>query len=112
MAVRLFKPPPLETEMQVADLAEGVMEVRHGEEVIAQARPAMLDLVAPPPPTYLEAVEASRHYYGFTHHPLPGCFVCGPARERGDGMRIFAGPIAQRSIVAAPWVPEPSARSR
>ena len=107
MTVRLIKPPPLETEMQVAELAEGVIEVRHGDEVIAQARPGELDLVPPPPPTYLEAVDASRHYYGFTHHPFPGCFVCGPARERGDGLRIFAGAVAQRAIVAAPWVPEP-----
>jgi hypothetical protein len=44
-------------------------------------------------------------YAGFTEHPFPTCFVCGPKRELGDGLRIFAGPVAGRDIVAAPWVP-------
>ena len=28
-------------------------------------------------------------------HPLPTCFVCGPARAKGDGLRIFAGPLGR-----------------
>jgi len=109
LTVRLYKPPPLETELQVVELPEAVIELRHGQELIAQGRPAELDLLPPPPPGYLEAVEASRHYYGFNEHPFPTCFVCGPARARGEGLRIFAGPIVQRAafqqrIFAAPWV--------
>jgi hypothetical protein len=109
LTVRLFKPPPLETELQVAELPEGLIELRQGEELIAQGRPAELDLIPPPPPAYLEAVEASRHYYGFNEHPFPTCFVCGPARPRGAGLRIFAGPVVQRAVTqqrifAAPWV--------
>jgi hypothetical protein len=43
-------------------------------------------------------------------HPLPTCFVCGPARTEGDGLRIFAGPLARRSshapaVLAATWTP-------
>jgi hypothetical protein len=34
--------------------------------------------------------------------------VCGTQRGRGDGLRIFAGPIAERELVAAPWVPDAS----
>jgi hypothetical protein len=108
LTVRLIQPPPLETELQVVELAQGLMELRHGDELIAQGRPAELDLLAPPPPSYLEAVDASRRYYGFERHPFPTCFVCGPARARGDGLRIFAGPVTQREIVAAPWVPDTS----
>ena len=29
---------------------------------------------------------------GFTEHSAPECFVCGPAREWGDGLAIFPGP--------------------
>ncbi|MGN6173985.1 MAG: hypothetical protein ACTHPS_13745, partial [Streptosporangiaceae bacterium] len=37
-----------------------------------------------------------------------GCFVCGPARQPGDGLRIFPGPVADRELWAAPWTPDPS----
>ena len=107
LTVRLNKPPPLETELAVVHLPDDFLEVRHGDEVIAQGRPGELDLVPPSPPSYVEAVEASRHYYGFREHIFPTCFVCGTARERGDGLRIFPGAVGQGEIVAAPWVPEP-----
>jgi hypothetical protein len=106
LVVRLIQPPPLETELEVAELGEGLIELRQGENLIAQGRPAQLDLVTPSPPGYLQAVDASRHYHGFNHHAFPTCFVCGPSRVRGDGLRIFAGPISGSEIVAAPWVPE------
>jgi hypothetical protein len=43
-------------------------------------------------------------------HPFPHCFVCGPARGPGDGLRIFAGPLRRGrfDLVAAPWVPDAS----
>lgn len=106
LTVRLIQPPPLETELEITELPEGLIELRQGENLIAQGRPAQLDLIPPAPPSYLEAVDASRHYYGFHQHAFPTCFVCGPARPRGDGLRIFAGPVAQREIVAAPWTPD------
>jgi hypothetical protein len=37
---------------------------------------------------------------------FPGCFVCGPARPAGDGLRIFPGRVAGRVLWAAPWTPE------
>jgi hypothetical protein len=108
LAVRLLKPPPLDTELTVRDLGDGALEVVHGEEPIGAARPAALSLEAKPAPDYLEAVEASRHYAGFRYHRFPTCFVCGVQRARRDGLRIFAGPLAERGIVAAPWVPDVS----
>jgi hypothetical protein len=36
------------------------------------------------------------------------CFVCGPHRSEGDGLRIFAGEVDGRDLVAAPWIPDPS----
>ena len=108
LTVRLLRPPPLDTEFAVMELAGGVLEVRHGEELIGEAAPATLQLEPRQPPSYLEAVEASMRYTGFVHHRFPTCFVCGPQRPRGDGLRIFAGPIPELEIVAAPWVPESS----
>src|SRR3989440_12573066 len=108
LAVRLLKPPPLDTELAVRELADGGLQVVQGEEPIGEAHPALLELDVPPAPDYLEAVEASRRYAGFRHHRFPTCFVCGTRRVRGDGLRIFAGAIPGRAGVAAPWVPDAS----
>jgi hypothetical protein len=109
VTVRLMKPPPLDVPLEVARLPGDVIELRHGDARIAQARPAELSLEPPLVPTYEEALDASRRYEGFTDHPFPTCFVCGPQRARGDGLRIFAGPLAGRpTLVASPWTPDAS----
>jgi len=108
ICVRLLTPPPLATELELVEIADGRVEVRHGSAVIAEAGAARLDLDVPEPPTYLESVEASRGYAGFASHRFPTCFVCGPRRQRGDGLRIFAGGVPGRELVAAPWVPDAS----
>jgi len=108
VTVRLIRPPPLDTPLSVEELPQGVLRLLNGTEAIGEARPALLDLAAPPAPDYLEAVEASRRYAGFRYHRFPTCFVCGTQRVRGDGMRIFAGPMPELGLVAAPWVPDPS----
>ena len=105
--VRLKAPPPIETTLEVS-IAEGVVQLLQGSRVIAEGRAAELDLSPPPPPTFGEAMNAAKFYAGFTRHDFPGCFVCGPQRAAGDGMRIFPGPIESRSIVAAPWIPDAS----
>jgi len=108
VSVLLRKPPPLETEFAVTQLPDGVLQVHLGEELVGEALPAMLSLDPPPPPEYPGALEASRHYAGFRYHRFPTCFVCGTQRARGDGLRIFAGPVEGRQILAAPWVPDAS----
>lgn len=108
LTVRLMKPPPLDAELSVVELPEGVIAIRHGEDTIAQARPGELAVDPPVPPSYIEALDASLKYAGFTDHPYPTCFVCGTHRARGDGMRVFAGPVTGREIVAAPWTPHTS----
>lgn len=108
VTVRLLRPPPLETPLETVELPDGTIAVTGGTGRFGEAKPAVLALDAPTAPTYLEAVEASRHYAGLTHHRFPTCFVCGTRRARGDGMRIFAGPVAGRRLVAAPWVPDAS----
>jgi len=108
LAVRLLKPPPLDTELEIVKSGEGAFEVRQGVDVVGAAKHTELKLELPPPVSYFEAVEASRRYTGFHAHRFPTCFVCGTQRPRGDGMRLFAGLIAERGVVAAPWVPDAS----
>jgi len=103
--VRLHRPPPLGAPLEVAHRDGGRLELLHESRVVASAEPAQLDLAVPAPPDYLAALEASRRYVGFTQHAFPNCFVCGPERARGDGLRIFAGPLGADSV-AAPWVPD------
>lgn len=108
VTVRLLKPPPLDTELTVRVQPDGTLQILDGETPVGETRPAVLALDARPTPGYFEAIEASRGYAGFRRHRFPTCFVCGTQRVRGDGMRIFAGPIAERDLVAAPWVPDAS----
>ena len=108
LTVRLRRPPPLATPLAVREQPDGQLQVLHGSELIGEALPASLELTVPHGPHYLEAVEASRRYAGFAYHRFPTCFVCGTARARGDGLRIFAGPVPELGLVAAPWVPDAS----
>ena len=45
---------------------------------------------------------AGTGYPGFADHPFPTCYVCGPRRATGDGLRIFPGPLPG-GRTAAPW---------
>jgi hypothetical protein len=109
LTVRLRVPPPLEVPFSVQPLADGGLQVLNGAQLVGEAQPARLELSPPARiPRYLEAVEASRHYAGFSYHRFPTCFVCGTQRARGDGMRIFAGRLPELGLVAAPWVPDTS----
>jgi hypothetical protein len=108
LTVRLRKPPPLDTPLVASESEGGGITVHHGDMLIAEARVGELVLEPPAPPSYVECLDASLKYAGFTEHPFPTCFVCGTQRSRGDGMRVFAGPVVTRDLVAAPWVPHTS----
>ena len=106
--IRLRQPVPLDTPLQIEAGDNDRLELRHGEQLLAYAEPATLQLQIPTPPDYLDALDASRRFTAFANHAYPGCFVCGTARARGDGMRIFAGATRSGAMVAAPWVPDES----
>jgi hypothetical protein len=75
--------------------------------LIAEAVPHHLELEVPAAVSRAAAAEAEREFIGFYQHPYPSCFVCGPTRPHGDGLRIFPGPVAGagRPLVAANWTP-------
>ena len=103
-AVRLKAPPPLDTDLRIAQV-EGMVRLLAGETPIAEARRAELDLETPAPPSFAEAQASSKAYPGFARHSFPRCFACGPQRTAGDGLCIFPGPPDDEGTVAAPWIP-------
>lgn len=113
--VRLRVPPPLERAL-VVEAEEGVALLRGDapeRAIIAEARALAPDTAdfridLAPPPTFDEAVAAARGFRGRHDHPYPGCFVCGPDRADGDGLRIFPGALPGRPEVASPWIPDAS----
>lgn len=103
--IRLERPIPLQVPLELTAAEGGDLQLTHGGTVLARALPAAdFALEVPEAPSYLAALEASRHFAGFTNHLYPGCFVCGTGRARGDGLRIFAGKWGTAHQVAAPWV--------
>jgi hypothetical protein len=105
--VTLRAPPPLDCDLCVVANGDGA-ELLAGDVLVAAARRAAVDIVVPPSPSLDLAREAGRHFAGFEFHPFPGCFVCGPERADGDGLRIFAGAAAGDDRVAGMWRPDAS----
>jgi hypothetical protein len=100
--VTLRSPPPLERPLKV-ERGETV-RILDGDDLVAEAAPARVELELPRPPTWQEAEAASARYPGFDEHAFPRCFVCGPERGPGDGLRVFAGPLGEGRF-AATWQP-------
>ena len=106
--VTLRLPPPLDRELEVVQ-ADGRVEVRDGDALVAEAAPGEVAAEVPAPVTVEEAAEASTRYAGFAHHAYGTCFVCGPRRE--DGLRVYAGEVEGRvGLVASPWTPPADVR--
>jgi hypothetical protein len=108
--VTLRAPPPLAHPLAVVRDGERV-EVRDGETLIAEASPAELVLDAPDPVPHEEVVRAQE--IGMERwtakHPVPTCFVCGPERAEGDGMRVFPVELPGRDgLCGASWRPHAS----
>jgi hypothetical protein len=110
VTVRLLRPPPLETALELHGTEPGLWTVEYeGQRYIEARAIAPLDVEIPDSPGYPQAQESTLHGPDDPReHPCPGCFVCGPDRAYGDGLRIFAGPVPGRDLVAAAWVPDAS----
>lgn len=99
--VTLRAPVPLETPLRLAPSGDALAAYA-GETLVAQAAVASLAAEPVSPVGYDDAVAAATGYPGFVDHPFPTCYVCGPRRAAGDGLRLFPGPLAP-GYVAAPW---------
>jgi hypothetical protein len=102
-AVSLRRPVPLDRPLEV-NAKEGSARVVDGETLVAEAK-ATADFhpEVPAPVGFEEAREAGARYRGVHGGQFSRCFVCGLDRE--DGLRLFAGEVAGRDLVAAPWTP-------
>ncbi len=105
--VTLRRPPPVGRPLQLLGDRDR-LQLLDGDQLVAEACPAPLDLAVPTPPSFERAQELSALYVGLKEHNFPTCFVCGPGRAPGDGLRIFAGREAPDDPVAAAWVPDAS----
>jgi hypothetical protein len=121
--VTLRHPVPLDRPLPVHRDGDGTLVMKDGDVLLAEARPAKLALEPPSPPGLAEpplavpehaavTPEAAQDVAGRSRYyddpVFPDCFVCGPARTPGDGLRIFPGRVADRALWAAPWTPDPS----
>jgi len=110
--ITLLAPPPLGQRLDVVANEHGV-ELRKDETTLATGRKVGFEVPEVPLVVLSEAEDAVRRSrYDESRHPLPTCFVCGPRRVDGDGLRIIPGPLPSRpdykaGTVAAPWVPYP-----
>jgi hypothetical protein len=108
--VTLLAPPPLGERLDIVAGEHGV-ELRKDETILATGRSVRIDVPEIPVVSFGEAQGAVRRSpYDDSHHPLPMCFVCGPARAHGDGLRIIPRPLPPRpeckaGTLVAPWVP-------
>jgi hypothetical protein len=94
--VTLRVPPPLDTPLSVAD-----GKVRAPDGTLVAEVTEVADAGDPVPPVPVDqAVLVARGYPGFTEHPFPTCYVCGP--DRPDGLRLFPGRLPDGRM-AAPW---------
>ena len=94
--VTLRLPPPLDEALRLDQ--DGRVWDDHA--LIAEARRVEVGLSPPDPVAWGDALAAE---LPDLDSPFPHCFVCGAERAEGDGLRIFAGPVAGQDMVAATW---------
>ena len=103
--VTLRLPPPLDRPLVVVPGVDGV-RLLDGEALVAEARPASVDVDAPAPVS-VEVAEESRpkHVRGWSAE-FNECFVCG---VRDDGLALRVGPVAGREPLHASPIALPEA---
>ncbi|MDF5755644.1 hypothetical protein [Spongiactinospora sp. TRM90649] len=100
--VTLHAPTPLDTDLALANHGNAVTLCRD-EQALVEAIPVAEPLDEPGFVSFNDAARAEAGFAGLTGHPFPECFVCG-AREPGDGLRIFPGPVrGSDGLYAAGW---------
>ncbi len=108
--VSLRQPPPLDTAMPVSE-DDGWTVASHAGRPAVRARVEERPLTTVEPVDLATASAAEARFAGHLHHPFATCFVCGTAREEGDGLRIFPGRVDDVdgfTRAAAVWTPHAS----
>jgi len=108
--VTLRRPPPIDTKMRVCEEVGGGVAMYDGDHLIASGESVSCEPVPLAAPEIDAAAKAAQRTFDASLHTLPTCFVCGPHREPGDGLRIQVGPVDPHDqhwhgVLAAPWIP-------
>jgi hypothetical protein len=99
--VTLRLPPPLERPLHVRQFGHGVV-LLDGDAVVAEAKPAHLEL-DPPRVGPADAEAGRQRHVRLANEAFFECFSCG-IRPDGDGLSIHAGAVPGRAGVhATPW---------
>lgn len=106
--VTLRLPPPLDRPLAVRRDDERTL-LLDGDAVVAEARPTTLDVHPPTGVSLADAEAAAARHVRVGNPDFRECFSCG-IRGDGEGLGIYAGPVAGREpLHAAPWVVRESA---
>jgi len=101
----LRKPVPLDVPLRIERRNSSANLVK-GDEIIVEAIPSEITLQLPELVSEKLVAGAMEHSPALDAvHPFPGCFVCGPHRQVGDGLRIFPGAMMDGSLFGAIWLP-------
>ena len=90
VAIRLKAPPPLNVPLTLEPDGDRI-RIRDDRQDIGIA----LQAGEPPEPSPFLSLDQARliseqgRVDASINHPFPSCFVCGPNRDRADGMRVF-----------------------
>ncbi len=115
----LRAPIPLDRPLDIQPTDSGIdvmADVDGVRTLIMALRPTQLETPDVKSPGLEAASVAAATYRNIDDHVLPHCFVCGPARAEGDGLRIFSDWLKDPAgienpnafpVVAAPWRPTP-----
>ena len=106
--VSLRAPPPLDVPLAWRVGDDGSLALLHGDTLLAEGRPAHLEVSLPAVPTAEAAAAAGlagRLRAGSRiGNPYARCFGCGI--ERHDGLRIIPAPVGEDGVVATDWTPD------
>jgi hypothetical protein len=103
--VRLHVPPPLDKTLAIVQETDGGVSMFDGETKVGSALPSALALDVPAAPSLAQAQQASKGFLCYEDHDYPSGFVCGPPREKNDGLCLFPGPVRDWNLLACPWYP-------
>jgi hypothetical protein len=116
--VTLRAPIPLDTAMTIERPDANHLRMTLGDTLIAEAERTTLALEVPQPPTFAAALAArgeSPSFYrgvnpflpdGTGFHPV--CACCGADAPVGEGLHVYAAPVAGFDGAAAAWRPHPA----
>lgn len=100
----LRRPVPLDRPLDVRR-GDGRVELVADGELVAEGRPAELELEVPDGAGLDLAAAAEAASPWRERDDMTECFVCGPARTPPDGLGLIPGPVEGRNLVAAVWTP-------